>query len=100
MNDLISVFALKEWILNWHVMNVYYHPYSKLKTIPVAELYDILDRMPKLDAVKHGHWFHYEGMLFCSECHQKYYDEIQEYCGDDVPKYCPNCGADMREERR
>lgn len=46
---------------------------------------------------KTGHWRHYEGMLICSECGTEFYDDIMEYCGDDVPKYCPNCGCCMVE---
>ena len=45
---------------------------------------------------KTGRWGHYEGCLTCSECGIEYYDDIMEYCGDDVPRFCPNCGADMR----
>lgn len=46
---------------------------------------------------KVGHWRHYEGMLICSECGSVFYDDIMEYCGDDVPKCCPDCGARMVE---
>lgn len=46
---------------------------------------------------KHGRWRHYEGTLTCSVCHTEIYDDIMELLGDDVPRYCPNCGADMRE---
>ena len=46
---------------------------------------------------KTGHWRHYEGMLTCSECGSAFYDDIMEYCGDDVPKYCPDCGRRMVE---
>ena len=45
--------------------------------------------------VKHGKWFHYEGTIICSECKAAYYDDILEYTGDDVPRYCLNCGARM-----
>lgn len=44
---------------------------------------------------RNGQWEHYEGMLTCSQCGTQYYDDIMEYCGDDVPRYCPNCGANM-----
>lgn len=56
-----------------------------------------LDDAPTVDAVpvKHGWWWHYEGMLICSECGTQFYDDISEYCGDHVPKFCPNCGAKM-----
>lgn len=46
---------------------------------------------------KTGNWRHYEGMLICSECGAEFYDDIMEYCGDDVPKCCPNCGCHMVE---
>lgn len=38
---------LKEWIDNWFNVNKYYHPHSKLNSIPVSELYDIFDRFEK-----------------------------------------------------
>ena len=44
-----------------------------------------------------GRWRHYERMITCSVCNTEYYDEIMEYLGDDVPKYCPSCGAKMEE---
>lgn len=55
---------------------------------------------PTVDAVpvRHGRWRHYEGMLICSECGGEFYDDIMEWCGDHVPKFCPECGADMRED--
>ena len=45
-----------------------------------------------------GTWRHYEGMLYCPKCGAEFYDEIMEYTGDEVPKHCPDCGADMRGE--
>ena len=48
--------------------------------------------------VRRGRWRHYEGMLYCSECGTEFYDDIMEWCGDHVPKFCPNCGADMRKD--
>lgn len=61
---------------------------------------DGLKRLPPVTpAEKVGQWRHYEGMLICSECGAEYYDEIMEYCGDDVPKCCPDCGSRMRQER-
>ncbi len=61
-------------------------------------LCDKLIYLPSADVVerKRGKWRHYEGMLFCSECKTEFYDDIMEYCGDSVPTFCPNCGADMR----
>lgn len=58
---------------------------------------DTLDYMPTIDAetVRHGNWRHYERMLTCSECGTVFYDDIMEYFGEEVPKYCPECGARM-----
>lgn len=60
----------------------------------------IVVSQPTVDAVpvRHGRWRHYEGMLYCSECGTEFYDDIMEYCGDNVPKFCPECGADMRKD--
>lgn len=61
-----------------------------------------LDSAPTVDAVpgqperKKGTWRHYEGMLTCSVCGAEFYDEIMEYVGGDVPRFCPDCGADLR----
>lgn len=49
-------------------------------------------------AERTGEWRHYEGTLTCSSCHEEIYDDIMEYLGDDVPIFCPYCGADMRGE--
>lgn len=59
-----------------------------------------INNAPTVDAVerKRGRWRHYEGYLTCSECGVEYDDDIMTYCGDNVPKFCPNCGADMRGE--
>lgn len=51
------------------------------------------------EPIKHGHWWHYEGTLTCSVCHTEIYDDIMDLLGDDVPRYCPNCGADMQCQR-
>lgn len=49
--SLIDKKELKEWVENWFYQNKYYHPYSKSNNIPCSELYDILERMPTVDAV-------------------------------------------------
>ena len=59
---------------------------------------DIKHLPPVTPQPKIGHWRHYEGMLMCSECKAEFYDDIMEYCGDDVPKCCPSCGAKMEVE--
>lgn len=66
----------------------------------LGEAYGIIQEMDTVDAVpvRHGRWRHYEGMLTCFECGMGFYDDIMEYCGDHVPKFCPDCGADMRKD--
>ena len=59
---------------------------------------DYIEHLPSVKPQeKTGHWQHYEGMLICSECGTEFYDDIMEYCGDDVPKCCPDCGIRMVE---
>lgn len=43
-------------------------------------------------------WFHYEKTLTCLNCHSEFDDGIMDYLGDDVPKFCPWCGADCRNK--
>ena len=75
------------------------------KRVKVLEQDSILDKirseieqLPSVSTEKTGRWRHYEGMLICSKCGSEFYDDIMEYCGDDVPKCCPDCGAKMQEE--
>jgi len=97
---LIDVKELKEWIENWFEVNAYYHPYSKSNNIPIPELYDILKRMPTVDAepVRRGHWINKGNYAICSECGA---NSGTQYNGlEPVPRcsrYCPNCGAKMDE---
>lgn len=65
---------------------------SKEAREEATNIIEALEQEPKT-----GHWRHYEGMLICSECGSEFYDDIMEYCGDDVPKCCPDCGAKMKE---
>lgn len=55
--------------------------------------------------VKHGEWLEdSEGEIYCSKCGKYTYDrhdEIKEFDGKTVialcyPRFCGNCGADMR----
>jgi len=63
----------------------------------VTSLKKMVNGLSPVDAVpvRHGRWRNYEGMLTCSECGMEFYDDIMEYCGDHVPKFCPDCGARM-----
>lgn len=81
--------------------------YKEDMTNEFPEYYEeVLDAQPTVDAepVRHGKWkwlsctydrVPKEKEYECSECHHKTIVH-----GDDMPweKYCPNCGADMREE--
>lgn len=58
----------------------------------LSEIRELLEAQPER---KKGEWRHYEGYLTCSECGTEYDDDIMTHCGDDVPKFCPNCGAMM-----
>lgn len=101
---LIDETELKEWVENWFYQHKYYHPYSKSNSIPCSELYDILERLPTIDAVevKHGEWKFIgdseepqDGVFMCSVCGGFLYDALIDDC-----KYCPHCGAKMDGERR
>ena len=63
--------------------------------ITIGEYFDLVEKWEDAEPVKHGRWRHYEGTLTCSVCHTEIYDDIMELLGDDVPRYCPNCGAKM-----
>lgn len=47
---------------------------------------------------KHGRWVdHFVRDWRCSECGEPIYKvrNVDGYCYDDKPNYCPNCGAKM-----
>ena len=55
---------------------------------------------PTVDAVevKHGRWIdHLVRDWRCSECGEKIHKvrQVDGYCYDDMPNYCPKCGAKM-----
>ena len=57
---------------------------------------DLLDSKPLADVrpVKRGRWIDYDddyGVYSCSECEKDAPEDTQW-------NFCPNCGADMREE--
>lgn len=57
--ELIELHELSEWILNWLEKDHYYHPFSKQKNIPIGELNDILNQIPRVDAIQ---------VVRCKEC--------------------------------
>lgn len=68
-------------------------------------IFDGIARLPSVDAVpvKRGKWIlkgeDGDSRLTCSECKCK---EYVPTCNGipDIWKYCPNCGADMRETHK
>lgn len=101
---LIDADELKEWVENWFEKNRYYHPHSKANNIPIPELYDILERMPTIEAepIRRGHWradetIYTTGETWCSVCRTLYYigDLYDVGGGNNLPNYCPHCGAKM-----
>ena len=44
--DMISREGMKKMVDGWLNMDKYYHPYSKEKTIPTDEVYDLIDNAP------------------------------------------------------
>ena len=69
---------------------------TKAELEGISKVWTKIAELPKVEPKwKTGTWRHYERMLTCSECGTEYYGEIMDYCGDDVPHYCPNCGAEM-----
>ena len=68
----------------------YYTPALRESAVPVKAIKNI----PSADVVevKHGEWLpnkYIYDALDCSICGHFVYD-------DDIPNFCPNCGADMR----
>ena len=70
------------------------HQTKEPRAIFITEALDMAIEALKAEP-KRGEWRHYEGELTCSVCGASFYDDIMEYCGDEVPKFCPNCGAKM-----
>lgn len=84
---LISKTELIRYINNWFEKEIYYHPYSKCKTIPTDELMDLIKQIPS--AEKTAEWIEYDEYKYvCSNCHNSMMD---------MWNYCPNCGARMEE---
>lgn len=55
---LIDTDVLKEWVENWLYKDRYYHNGRVGKTIPITELYDLLEQIPTADVPdrKVGEW--------------------------------------------
>ena len=113
MDEYIGRQEAKEWIAAWLREDKYWHPYSKGKNIPTADVFDTLSLIPAADVqpVKHGKNIatEYDGVdqFVCSECGIELQNwvrvERDEDDGDETHheyrfNFCPNCGTDMRGE--
>ena len=111
MAEYIDREEIKEWIADWLIEDKSWHPYSKGKNIPTAEVLDMLSRIPAADVqpVKHGENIATEydevDQFVCSECGIELQNwvrvERDEDDGDETHheyrfNFCPNCGADVR----
>ena len=71
---------------------------SKLTPWTIADILNILDEAPTVDAapVVHGQWEKHPnmyGFVRCSECRDCVVWD--EWVNNEKWKYCPNCGAKM-----
>ena len=100
---LINANALKSAIIEYHA-NLKPRYLTKLVDVEIADVLDIVDEQPTVDAVEvvHGHWTAlykvdtWMGIstIDCFVCSE---------CGKDNNRkgnYCPNCGAKMDGERK
>lgn len=72
---------------------------SEKTGIPLGDLVDVFAEVPTADAVevKHGKWVYNENYcISCSNC-KKHFAFRSEIWFKSDNKFCPNCGADMRE---
>ena len=86
-----------------------YEIFSVWRSMPtpasISSLTDAINQTPAADVepVRHGRWVDYMVRDWrCSECGQKIIKvrNVDGYCYNDKPNYCPNCGAkmDLEEE--
>lgn len=91
-DDLISRKAVLDEIDNWISLDAYYRPYSKHENIPVDEIKYRVMNVPSAKLERKGKWGNAGFMLAkCSECGA----QVAEL---EYDNFCPNCGADMRED--
>ena len=79
-------------------------PYTKIKVL--ITFADKVNRMPTIEERKTGKWIdgkvkHIENgelrnVRECSECGSSYFVYDNYNSVDEIPNFCPNCGADMR----
>lgn len=77
--------------------------YDETRILTLASVIKRVDELPTIDVVerKKGHWISAAEFEECSVCHVKHLKEFQTVYGKAQwikSNFCPNCGADMREE--
>lgn len=68
----------------------------------VTEVTDLLQTLPAADVRenKKRYWYEDEaGCAICSECREYAFETSTHHISGWFPRFCPNCGADMREEQ-
>ena len=100
MSDLIDRKALLDIVENKYrdiVAGAY--PFN----IVAHDLFKIIKEQPTVEArqIVHGEWV--DRMVrdwICSECGEeiKKVRNVDGYCYDDKPNFCPNCGANMTKK--
>lgn len=77
--------------------------WARIHILDATEKYAIIDFLRECatieaEPVRHGRWVdHMCRDWRCSECGEKINKvrNVDGYCYDDKPHYCPNCGAKM-----
>lgn len=87
MGKTVNTDTVVEWVQSWLTKDKYYHPYSKQTTIPISELYDILEQMPSAETHDKR-----------TETHGVCLDTISRQAAiEAVIKRDANCGIDSAE---
>lgn len=80
-----------------------YHGMISDESMKIYEIINMLKEQPPVTPKpRTGHWdFFGDNCFSCTECGEVYsleqFNALKNYKDDEFPKWCPNCGADMRE---
>lgn len=102
MSRLIDKYDFIDWLDVGHLRHPSELCYSELDVVNMIEHFPTVDAVP----VVHGKWMLLDDCsnagVYCSVCHKKVWKEDYAWCNRKNrlrSNYCPNCGADMREEQ-
>ena len=76
--------------------------YDETRILTLSSVIKMVDEIPAVDVKKKGHWISVAEFEQCSVCHGTHLKEFQMAYGKALwikSDFCPNCGADMREEK-